>query len=46
VIVPRFQVLPDKIDWISAQQAKMSLKADAYGVPNDAFNMYYGAEIA
>jgi hypothetical protein len=46
LIIPRFQLLPDKIDWISAQQAKMSLKADTFGVPNDNFNMYYGAEIA
>jgi len=46
IIIPRFQVLPDKIDWISAQQAKMNLKADMYGLPNDAFNSYYGAEIA
>lgn len=46
IIVPRFQILPDKIDWISTQQAKQNLKADAYGVPNDNFNIYYGAEIA
>jgi hypothetical protein len=46
VIVPRFQIIPDKIEWISEKQAKMSLKGDMYGVPNDNFQLYYGAEIA
>jgi hypothetical protein len=46
VIIPRFQLIPDKIEWISEKQAKMSLKGDVYGVPNDSFTLYYGAEIA